>query len=135
MFHFIWLRFYLKMSHNIYHMSSRATIPEFQPLGDTKALARYVTLCLRHQVIFWYVTLEGMWYMYNIKLLFSFINYMHAKYFRDGNGDVLLLDEYLFPSLSLDKKNVFLWMLLRFWKGRVKWNMLYGSIAAMTNSY
>ena len=36
LFHFIWLRFYLKMSHNIYHMSSRATIPEYQPLGYTK---------------------------------------------------------------------------------------------------
>ena len=42
------------MSHNIYHMSSWATIPEYQPRGDTKALARYVTL-------------EVMWYMYNIK--------------------------------------------------------------------
>ena len=49
-FHFSWLRFYLKMSHNIYHMSSRATIPEYQPLGDRKALARYVTLFLRHRV-------------------------------------------------------------------------------------
>ena len=75
-FHFIWLRFYLKMSHNIYHMSSRATIPEYQPLGDTKALARYVTRCRRQRVtynaphvtsglIFWYVTLEAMWHMYN----------------------------------------------------------------------
>ena len=27
-FHFIWFRFYLRMSHNIYHMSSRMTIPE-----------------------------------------------------------------------------------------------------------
>ena len=35
---------------HIYHMSSRATIPEYQLLGDTKALARYVTLCLQHRV-------------------------------------------------------------------------------------
>ena len=35
------------MSHNIYHMCSRATIPECQPLGDTKVLTRYVTLCLQ----------------------------------------------------------------------------------------
>ena len=42
-FHFIWLCFYLKMSHNIYHMSSRATTPEYQRLGDTKALARYMS--------------------------------------------------------------------------------------------
>ena len=55
-------------------MSYRATIPEYQPLGDTKALVRYVTLCLqpsasgdiRRQgfrvtegLIFWYVTLEA----------------------------------------------------------------------------
>ena len=32
-FHFIWLWFYFKMSHNTYHMSSRATISEYQPLG------------------------------------------------------------------------------------------------------
>ena len=31
-FYFVWL-FYFKMSHNIYHTSSRATIPEYQPLG------------------------------------------------------------------------------------------------------
>ena len=49
-FHSIWLCFYLKMSHIIYHTSSWATIPEWHPLGDTKALARYVTLCLWHQV-------------------------------------------------------------------------------------
>ena len=30
--------------------ASRATIPEYQPLGGTKALARYVILCLRHRV-------------------------------------------------------------------------------------
>ena len=28
-------------------MSSWATIPEYQPLNNTKALARYVTLCLQ----------------------------------------------------------------------------------------
>ena len=44
-FHFIWLCFYWKMSHNIYHMSSWATIPEYQPLNDTKALGCYVTRC------------------------------------------------------------------------------------------
>ena len=62
------------MSHNIYHMPSRATIPEYQPFSDTKNLARNVTLCLRHRegfrvtsgLIFWYVTLKAMWYMYNI---------------------------------------------------------------------
>ena len=48
-FHFIWLCFYWKMSHNIYQMSSWATIPEYQPLNDTKALARYVTLCLQQR--------------------------------------------------------------------------------------
>ena len=42
--------FYLKMSHNIYHMSSRTTIQEYQPLGDTKALS---------ELIFWYVNLEA----------------------------------------------------------------------------
>ena len=31
-------------------MSSRVIIPEYQPLGDTKALARYVTICLWHCV-------------------------------------------------------------------------------------
>ena len=31
--------FNFKMSHNIYHMSSRATIQEYQPLRDTKVLA------------------------------------------------------------------------------------------------
>ena len=67
-------------------MSSRATIPEYQPLGDMKALARCVTRCRRHEspgalchpmpkasgditrqgfrvtlgLIFWYVTLEAM---------------------------------------------------------------------------
>ena len=32
--------FLFKMSHNIYNMFSRATITEYQPLGDTKAPAR-----------------------------------------------------------------------------------------------
>ena len=50
-------------------MFSRATITEYQPLGDTKAPARYVTPCLRHRVpglschpglIFLYVNLEAM---------------------------------------------------------------------------
>ena len=55
-------------------MSSRASLPEYQPLGDTKlAMARYVTLCLWHRsgditrqgfrvtsgLIFWYVTLNS----------------------------------------------------------------------------
>ena len=31
-------------------MSSRATIPEYQPLSDAKALVPYVTLCLLHRV-------------------------------------------------------------------------------------
>ena len=75
-FHFIWLCFHLKMSHNIYHMSSRATIPEYRHLGNMKALARYVTLCLRHRMTKrarafvsprgWYsgiVHREDMWYM------------------------------------------------------------------------
>ena len=83
MFHFLWLCFYLKMSYSIYHMSSRATKPDYQPLGDTKALARCVTRCRRQKasgdvtrqgfrvtsrLIFWYVTLEAMWYMYNVTL-------------------------------------------------------------------
>ena len=76
---------YLKVLHDIYHMSSRATgkswrvmspstfkfpgmshskpcdiihishglegdIPEYQPRGDTKSLARYVTRCRRQRV-------------------------------------------------------------------------------------
>ena len=49
-FQFISLCFYFNMSHDIYHMSSRATLPEYQPHGDTKALARYVTLCLWNRV-------------------------------------------------------------------------------------
>ena len=44
-----------------------------QTTGDQK-LAHYVTLCLQHRVAsgftsgltFWYVTLEAMWYMYNV---------------------------------------------------------------------
>ena len=36
-FHFIWLCFYFKMSHNIYYISSWATILEYLPRGDTKA--------------------------------------------------------------------------------------------------
>ena len=28
------------MSYNITHMSSRATIPEYQPLGDTKGVTK-----------------------------------------------------------------------------------------------
>ena len=36
-------------------MSSRATIPEYLPVGDTDALARYVT----SGQIFWNVTLKG----------------------------------------------------------------------------
>ena len=57
-------------------MSSRAwaTIPEYQPLGDTKALARFVPSAsgdiarqgfrVTEGLIFWYVTLEAMGYMY-----------------------------------------------------------------------
>ena len=78
-FHFIWLCFYFKMSHNIYHISSWATIPEYLPRGDTKALARYVTQSWRQAsgditlqdfcvtssgLIFWNVNLKAMWYMY-----------------------------------------------------------------------
>ena len=57
------------MSHNIYHMSSRVTIPEYQPLSDTKALARNVLSLpsasgditrqgfrVTSGLIFWYVT-------------------------------------------------------------------------------
>ena len=41
-FHFIWLCFYLKC-HITYITSSRATIPEYKSLVDTKALVHYVT--------------------------------------------------------------------------------------------
>ena len=50
-FHFILLCFYLKC--HITHIKclfGRLYLPEYQPLGDTKALARYITLCLRHRV-------------------------------------------------------------------------------------
>jgi hypothetical protein len=42
--------FCLKMLYNIYCMTSRAILPEYFPLDDRKALACYVTLCLRHRV-------------------------------------------------------------------------------------
>ena len=46
-FHFIWICFCcLKLSHSIYHMSSRAT----KLYTSTKALARYITLCLWHRM-------------------------------------------------------------------------------------
>ena len=67
-FHIFWLCcFYFKMSLYIHHMSSLATIPEYLPFGATKALVRYVTSV--H--IFWYITLEAMWYMYNLRFAIS----------------------------------------------------------------
>ena len=87
-FHFNWLLFYLKMSHNIYHMSSRATLP----VGDTKALARYHPLPsasgdVTHQgfrvtswLIFWNVTLEAMWYMYNVVSLDLYVDLSHLMF-------------------------------------------------------
>ena len=48
-------------------------IPEYQPLGDKKALARFVPstwgditrqgLCVTSEMIFWYVTLEAIGYI------------------------------------------------------------------------
>ena len=54
-------------------MSSRATIPEYQPSasGDITRQGFRVTLGL----IFWYVTLEAMWYMYNaVSAIFQLCN-------------------------------------------------------------
>ena len=52
----------------MYHMSSRATIPEYQPFDDTKAIASGdITrqgFCVTSGLIFWYVTLEAMRYVY-----------------------------------------------------------------------
>lgn len=38
-----------KMLYNMYQMASRATIPEYLPLGDRKFLKCYVALCLQHR--------------------------------------------------------------------------------------
>ena len=72
-FHFIWLRFYLKMSRNIYHMSSRSTIPEYQPLGDAFGIEWHNTpgLSCHLGADNLDVTLKAMWYMYNAHFVLS----------------------------------------------------------------
>jgi hypothetical protein len=40
--------FCLKLLYNIYYMTSRASLPEYLPLANRKALECYVTLRLRH---------------------------------------------------------------------------------------
>ena len=55
---------------------------KYQPFDATRAQARYVTFCLRHRVtyrvtselIFWYVTLEAMWYMYIVDLSVIYVD-------------------------------------------------------------
>ena len=52
-----------------YFTSSLATIPEYQPLSDPKAKEGDITrqgFHVTEGLIFWYVTLEAMWYMYYI---------------------------------------------------------------------
>ena len=50
-------------------MSSRAIIPEYQPLDDTASgdITRQ-GFRVTSGLVFWYVTLEAMWNMYNITL-------------------------------------------------------------------
>ena len=58
-------------------MSSRATMPEYQPLGDTNAIAfgdiTRQGFCVTSGLTFWYVILEAMRYMYNV---FPFLIYI-----------------------------------------------------------
>ena len=72
--HFIWLCFYLKMSHYIYNMVSRATVREHilcntapWRIMSTSAFGiewhNSQGFCVTSGIIFWYVTLEAKWFM------------------------------------------------------------------------
>ena len=82
--------FFLKMSHNIYHMSSRAIIYQNISPSVTRKPWRVISPsafgigCMTRQgfrvtegLIFWYVTLEAMWYMYNIVRVVFFLIFLH----------------------------------------------------------
>ena len=80
-FHFIWLRFYLKMSHKII---SRLLGRLYQNISPSVTRKPWRVIChplpsasgditrqgfrVSSELIFWYVSLEAMWYMYNVDL-------------------------------------------------------------------
>ena len=95
-FHCIWLYFYFKMSHNIYisHIFSddytrisgisasrwhESPVALCHPLpsasGDiTRPLPSARAFVSSRGLIFWYVSLESMWYMYNVDLSFIYVD-------------------------------------------------------------
>ena len=76
-FHFIWLCFYFKMSHNIYHMYvfsggyTRISAPRWHESPAWRVMSSDVEgrtrQCFRvtSGLVFWYITLEALWYMHN----------------------------------------------------------------------